>query len=121
MARVQITRPADSAGVVLDIALSERNLIVLLSKLYTPGSGCTLAVGDVPGGFEMAWLRAEPDELHYASPTREGAPPGPMHPLAELILITVRDAVAQFLAQDSGDSGLGPLLWQRPPQGEGQL
>jgi hypothetical protein len=84
----------------LDIALSERNLITLLSKLYTPGSACAIEVGDIPGGFATALVRAEPDELHYAWPTREGAPPGAMHPLAEAVCLIARRAVTAALHGD---------------------
>jgi hypothetical protein len=84
----------------LDIALSERNLITLLSKLYTPGSACTLQVGDTPSGFGAVLVRAEPDELHYAWPTREGAPPGAMHPIAEAVCLIARRAVTAALTGD---------------------
>lgn len=96
MARVQLAHPFDENKPVLDVALSERNLIVLLSKLYTPGSPCSFVSGDVPEDFAYAILRSEPDNYHYASPTRDGAPPGPMHPVAEL----VRAAVSQVLGAE---------------------
>lgn len=99
MARIAETAsPEGQRG--LDIALSERNLITLLSKLYTPGSACTLEVGDPPSGFDAALLRAEPDELHYAWPTREGAPPGNMHPIAEAVCLIARRAVTAALNGD---------------------
>ena len=119
MARVQINHATRAAGAVLEVTLSERNLIVLLSKLYTPGSACTIGVGDVPDEFDTAWLRAEPDELHYAFPTREGTPAGPMHPLAEAVLIAVRQAIAEVMSQAPGRSGAGPVLgreaWEDMP------
>lgn len=104
MARVLITNPPDAPGPVLDIALSERNLLTLLSKLYTPGSACSFLSGDIPDelGFAHPCLRAEPDEYHYGSPPRGGAPAGSMHPLTERVLIAVRAAVAEFL----GDTDL---------------
>lgn len=99
MARILVTHPPDAPGPVLDVALSERNLLTLLSKLYTPGSACSFCNGDVPDGFAYACLRAEPDEYHYASPTRECAPAGSMHPLTELVLMAVRAAVADYLGE----------------------
>src|SRR5581483_9745986 len=96
MARIQLTHPRDGSRPVLLCTLSERNLLTLVTKLHTPGSRCAIGVGDVPEGFEMAWLQAEPDELHYASQTREGAPPGPMHPFSELVLLAVRRAIGEF-------------------------
>lgn len=100
MARVLLTHSPALLRPVLDIGLSERNLVVLLSKLYTPGSACSLNSGDVPDLFEHAVFRAEPDELHYVSPTRDGAGPVPMHPLAELVWVTVRHTVTQALARE---------------------
>jgi hypothetical protein len=97
MARVLITHPADAPGPVLDVAISERNLLSLLSKLYTRGSSCAIDSYDVPEEFARVRLRVEPDEFHYASPTREGAPPGPMHPLTECVLVAVRVATAEFM------------------------
>jgi hypothetical protein len=89
MARVVET--TDERGYrVVEVALSERNLLVLLSKLYTPGSTRTVMSGDVPGGFAFARICAEDDEEHYASPTREGAPAGEMHPVAEAVLDEIR-------------------------------
>ena len=74
---------------VLDVALSEGNLLVLLSKLYTPASKCEFH-SYVPDGVAQARIRAEIDEVHYASPTRLGAPPGDMHPVAEAVLKEIR-------------------------------
>ena len=77
MARVLLCHSNDAVAPALDIALSERNLIILLSKLYTPGSACSFMNTDVPHGFSYATFRAEPDELHYMSPTRGGHRPAP--------------------------------------------
>ena len=101
MARVLLCQHPGTDKPVLDIALSQRNLIVLLSKLYTPGSKCSFQNGDVPADFAFAQFRAEPDEFHYASPTRGGAPPGPMHPLAEFAVAEVRRRTECALA-DAG-------------------
>jgi len=104
MARVLLCERPDDNRPVLDISLSERNLLILLSKLYTPGSACSFRNGDVPDGFAYAEFRVEPDDLHYASPTRDGAGPGPMHPLAEL----VRAHIARILEPALGESGPNP-------------
>lgn len=104
MARVLLCHSPDENEPVLDIALSERNLVILLSKLYTPGSACSFTNGDVPDGFAYATFRSEPDELHYAYPTRDGAPAGPMHPLAELVHAVVRDVLNASLVPD-GEAG----------------
>jgi hypothetical protein len=90
MARVLYSEVPDSDKRVLDIALSERNLLVLLAKLYTPGSACTVTSGDVPDDVGYARIRVEPDEYHYQVPTREGAPPGAMHPLSEAVATVVK-------------------------------
>ncbi len=102
MARVLLCHQPDLPEPVLDIALSERNLIVLVSKLYTPGSLCSFVNGDVPEGFAHAVFRAEPDELHYAYATRDGAPPGPMHPIAEFVVAAVKDALDCVFLQGIG-------------------
>lgn len=93
MARVQLSYPHDSQPVV-EIGLSERNLIVLLSKLYTPGSACTILVGDVADELAYGVIRSETDEQHYASVTRQGAAAGPMHPIAELVHGAIQDLLA---------------------------
>jgi hypothetical protein len=107
MARIAETSSANGRR-SLDIALSERNLIALLSKLYTPGSACTLQVGDTPAGFGAVLVRAEPDELHYAWPTRDGAAPGAMHPIAEAVCLIARRAVTAALQGD--DATLARML-----------
>lgn len=96
MARVLLCHPPGVSKPVLDIALSERNLLVMISKIHTPGSRCSFLNGDVPEGFAYATFRAEPDDYHYASPTREGSPAGPMHPVAELVHTVVKDVLAEL-------------------------
>jgi hypothetical protein len=95
MARIEIT---DNG--VLDIVLSERNLLSLLSKLYTPGSACELHGGDVPDGFRFVRLRGQIDEVHYVSPTRLGAPAGEMHPVTETILNAIKEALDELGIED---------------------
>lgn len=102
MARVLLCHPPEESKPTLDIALSERNLVVMLSKLYTPGSTCSFTNGDVPEGFGYATFRAEPDEFHYAFPTREGAPPGPMHPIAELVHAVVKEVLDSCVSAEGG-------------------
>jgi hypothetical protein len=114
MARVLLCHDPANPKPVLDIALSERNLIVLLSKLYTPGSACELINGDVPAAFAYARFRSEPDELHYAFPTRNGAPPGRMHPVAEAALVAVRDTIARLSRQPDGPGDDLDSLPERP-------
>lgn len=70
----------------VEIALSERNLLALLSKARREGSERTLEFdepiideGALPGGPEQLFklkIVSEPDSEHYAD--RE---PGPVHPL----------------------------------------
>ena len=111
MARVLLCHQPGQEQPFLDVALSERNLIVLLSKLYTPGSKCSFLNGDVPDGFSHACFRVEPDDIHYAFPTRDGGPAGPMHPLAEVVLVAVRQAIDDALILSDGDEPLAALLW----------
>jgi hypothetical protein len=103
MARVLYAEPADSVKPVLDIALSERNLLILLTKLYTPGSACTIRSGDVPDEFAYAQIRVEPDEYHYQFPTREGAAAGVMHPFSEAVAAAVKVALEQNASLLAGD------------------
>lgn len=117
MARVLLCHQPGQEQPFLDVALSERNLIVLLSKLYTPGSKkCSFLNGDVPDGFSHACFRVEPDDLHYAFPTRDGGPAGPMHPLAEVVLVAVRRAIDDALSSPDGDEPLAALLWAAYPE-----
>lgn len=68
------------------VTLSERNLLVLLSKLYTDGSACTLVNNDVLEDGEQAGgyfaVSAQKDDVHYI----DRPPPGEMHPLAEAVV-----------------------------------
>ena len=105
MVRVLCAEQADTAKPVLDIALSERNLLVLLAKLYTPGSACTIQSGDVPDDFGYAQIRVEPDDYHYQFPTRDGAAAGAMHPLSEAVAAAIKMALQQdasVLTEDEG-------------------
>jgi hypothetical protein len=107
MARVELQRGLNGHPVLV-VALSERNLLTLLSKLYTPGSLCEVWNGDVPSAFAFVRLRAEPDDVHYSSPTRLGAPPGPMHPVTEKVLLAIHAALADLGVEDIGsDLGAG--------------
>lgn len=69
------------------LVVSRRNLLSLLAKLdgHPPGSMCTIGSprdSDSP----PVWLKAEEDDVHYSHPSREGAPPGPMHSDTEAML-----------------------------------
>lgn len=76
----------DHDGPQSTLVLSERNLLALLSKLYTEDSACQLE-----GGLACPMsVRAEPDVVHYAHAGREGEPPGPMHPVTEQIIALLR-------------------------------
>lgn len=67
------------------LVVSERNLLVLLTKLHTEGSACTIGASeDCP-----MYLKAESDEEHYGA--REYGP-GPMHPVTERLVKAVRAA-----------------------------
>lgn len=68
------------------VTLSRRNLLVLLSKLHTPGSACSI-VGD------GVLVIAEDDETHYGN--RE-SPPGVMHPTSEAFLKTLEKAIEDY-------------------------
>jgi len=74
----------------LELILSERNLLSLLSKLYTPGSAAAIVIGDVPPGYNSLLISAERDEKHYSSESREGEPAGIMHPVTERVLAAIR-------------------------------
>jgi len=64
---------------VIEVVLSERNLLSLFSKLFIEDSARTLYNGDVPDGYVLK-LVAEDDDTHYESPTRMGARAGFIHP-----------------------------------------
>lgn len=73
-------------GSVVTVALSRRNLLVLLAKLDDPLSLRTLIKREDDG---LLTVTAEEDQVHYNRP--EGGP-GPMHPRTELALETKHDA-----------------------------
>jgi hypothetical protein len=68
------------------VVLSERNLLTLLTKLYTPGSACEIKGGEDALGLSV---HAEPDTVHYGG--RE-VPAGRMHPGTERVLRAIQDA-----------------------------
>jgi hypothetical protein len=94
---------------VLEVVLSVRNTVALLTKVFTPGSACSLLVPDVPPVYAEAVVRIEPDEIHYASDVRRGAPPGALHPFTEQVLRLVQEAVEDLLAPDDSQ----PPRWFR--------
>lgn len=95
MTRIDLNLDGEHTRVV--VTLSERNLIALLTKLYTPESAAMIGIGDAPPGVE-AFVAAETDELHYSSDTRRGIQAGPMVPLSESIMREVRAAVHRIMA-----------------------
>lgn len=82
-----------------NVLLSERNLLSLLSKLYTKGSyvgmysnDCLFAYtheGDPEPVSGLLIVRGQTDKEHYED--RE-EPPGEMHPVTEIMLV-VLDAI----------------------------
>lgn len=90
MARFEINEHGEP-----QVVLSERNLLTLLSKLYTPHSQAQFMSGDVPEGSPPIRIKAERDGLHYASPTRDGAAAGQMHPVTEKILERIQEVIAE--------------------------
>lgn len=103
MPRVQIVEVPDGPGPVLVVTLSQRNLLALVAKLATPGSRCAIACGDIPEGLAGALVRAEPDELFYASPTRQGAQPGAMTPKTERLIKLLSDTIEKLTANQPAD------------------
>jgi hypothetical protein len=101
VARVVLHPGLDDRPILL-VAISRRNLLTLVSKLLTPGSRCEIWNDDVPSAFAFLRLRAEPDDIHYNSPTRLGVPPGPMHPVTEKVLQAIESAIADLGVEDIG-------------------
>lgn len=94
MARTRFTTTPDD-GLVLDVVLSERNLWTLIAKLYTPNSRCTFLNNDCPPEISFVRFRAEPNEVHYDSPSRGLAQgyAGAMDPITEEIMLRIRPAI----------------------------
>jgi hypothetical protein len=63
------------------IYLSKRNLLALLTKLDWEDSARTIAAAGEDG--QVFWVSSEPDDVHYAHPSRGGHPPGRMHERTE--------------------------------------
>lgn len=71
----------------VEVVLSCRNLLALLSKLELPGSARTLVHRDcyrdgLPVNDVILILRVEDDDAHYVA----RPPPGPMHPFSEAFI-----------------------------------
>ncbi len=96
MARIRLVSCDDDPTTVV-VTLSERNLLALLTKLYTPCSAAAIIAGDVPPGMQ-AVVNAESDEAHYGAESREEVAPGAMLPLSESIVREVREAVQRIMA-----------------------
>ena len=78
-------RLEDRSGIPV-LVLSRRNLLSLLQKLDMPDSTRTLAEQD-----NKFLVIAEDDDAHYAHESREGAPPGKVHPLTEAYIKVVSE------------------------------
>lgn len=84
MARAEVRATPD--GPVVQLVLSQRNLLALLVKLHQGASARTFEVGDRPDAFARVYVSAESDVVHYDSPSREGAPSGPLEPICAAVL-----------------------------------
>lgn len=81
---MQLNLNNEGEQLVVEVALSRRNLLSLLHKLDMPGSLRTLETdGSVPVGWRLR-VRAEDDAEHYQP--RGWPPPGIMHPATEAFL-----------------------------------
>ena len=69
----------------MHVALSKRNLLTLLVKLYQPESSRTLIKPD------GTVIMAESDEVHY-----KGRKPGAMHPETERLMQKIETLVAEY-------------------------
>lgn len=79
--------------VYVGITASRRNLLALLTKLYTPGSARTLTAPGHTNGVSVSMaLRSETDEEHYAS---RSTPPGPLAVSAQATLQVAADLIEQ--------------------------
>lgn len=79
----------DRGQLVVDVTLSQRNLLTLLHKLDLPGSARTLKTdSNVPAGCRLR-VRAEDDRKHYQQ--RGWPPPGVMHPATEAFISEAED------------------------------
>lgn len=69
-----------------ELRISETNLLSLLSKLYTPGSACTLE--DPSGSIRVI---AEKDIEHYGERLR-----GVMHPITEIRIKELQEFLSSW-------------------------
>lgn len=63
-------------NLTVEVVLSEKNLLALLTKIKTDWSACTIVKGEDNGQHLI--VRGERDEVHYAA-----RPAGVMHPVTE--------------------------------------
>jgi hypothetical protein len=94
-ARLLLCHLTASAKPVLDIAVSEHNLIGLPSKPYRPVTLSSFRNRVIPADFAYAVFFVDPDWFHCTSPAREGAFAGPMDPLAGMVGELIQETVAQ--------------------------
>ena len=91
---------------VIEIALSERNLLSLLSKLYEPDSLCTITNNVIDDGagkniIGNVAIRAEKDDVHYADPARRGSAPGQMSPKTERIVKLLQKGIEEIEREEN--------------------
>lgn len=86
-----IAKQADIPHAMHELVVSETNLLSLLSKLYTPGSVCTIE--DPTGQIRLI---AEKDEKHYANRER-----GVMHPVTEYKIMKIKELLLELQQERS--------------------
>lgn len=82
---------------IIEVVLSERNLLSLLAKLHINESKRTIYNGDVPKGYVLK-LVSEDDETHYAGESRKGASAGGMHPDTEELVAALKETIKEWEA-----------------------
>lgn len=89
------------ANTVIEVRLSERNLLSFLSKLYEEDSARTMynTVVYVDGKLSdtmVLKLVAEKDEEHYKDPDRQGSPAGQVTPSTDSLIGKVREVLKEY-------------------------
>lgn len=97
MARIATCYHWDESRETLDIALSERDLVSLLTLLYTPGASKSLVTRNAPVEFAHCRIVAEFDQQHYSHPSRDGAQPASVNPMDSVIERTIDRALQEQL------------------------
>lgn len=97
MARITTCFHWDESRGTLDVALSERDLVSLLTLLYTPGAPKSLVTRNAPAEFAHCRIVAEFDQQHYAHSCREGAQPASVNPMDSVIERTIDEVLQEQL------------------------